>query len=158
MIKIYDPSVSFEDIWNFRPEDSSTHTAVPIINVVAEALYSTNVIECGEIAKQMHVDSRLLNAVIKVETGMSFSELLHQYRFRQVTEYVATNPDVKLDIVAKKFGYSSYSSLWRFMQRIGGVTPNGEKSQAGPELWLTWREEAKRKRHPYRYNNNDTKA
>lgn len=145
MIKVYTPSISFEDIWNFRPEDPSTHTAVPIINVVAEALYTTNVIECGVIAKEMNVDSRLLNAVIKVETGMSFSELLHQYRFRQVREYVAANPDVKLDIVAKKFGYSSYSSLWRFMQRIGGVTPNGEKSQAGPELWLTWRENRKKK-------------
>lgn len=147
MIKTYTPSISFEDIWNFRTEDSSTHTAVPIINVVAEALYSTNLIECKEIAKQMQVDSRLLNAVIKVKTGMPFSELLHQYRFRQVSEYVAANPDEKLDVVAKKFGYSSYSSLWRFMQRIGGVTPNGEKSQAGPELWLTWREEAKKRRH-----------
>lgn len=158
MIKVYRPSTNFEDIWNFRPEDPSTHTAVPIINIVAEALYTTNVIECGKIAEQMQVDSRLLNAVIKVELGMPFSDLLHQYRFRQVTEYVAANPEVKLDVVAKKFGYSSYSSLWRFMQRIGGVTPNGEKSQAGPELWLTWRENRKRKRYPYRYNDNETEA
>lgn len=101
MIKTYTPSISFEDIWNYRPDDSSTYTAVPIINVVAEALYSTNIIECGEIAKQMHVDSRLLNALIKVEMGIPFSELLHNYRFRQVSEYVAANQDVKLDIVAK---------------------------------------------------------
>ena len=150
MIKTYPPSISFEDIWNFRPEESTTHTAVPIINVVAEALYSTNIIECKEIAKQMQIDSRLLNAVIKVEVGMPFSELLHQYRFKQVSEYVAANPEVKLDIVAKKFGYSSYSSLWRFMQRIGGVTPNGEKSQAGPELWLQWREQSKKKKYYYK--------
>lgn len=35
------------------------------------------------------------------------------------------------------------------MQRIGGVTPNGEKSQAGPELWLQWREDSKRKKHRF---------
>lgn len=150
MVKTYPPSISFEDIWNYRPDNSSTFTTVPIINVVAEALYTTNIIECGEIAKQMQVDSRLLNAVIKVETGMPFSELLHQYRFRQVSEYVAANPDVKLDIIAMKFGYSSYRSLWRFMQRIGGVTPNGEKSNAGPERWLQLREESKKKRYYYK--------
>lgn len=146
MMKPYKPSVCFEDIWNYRPEDAKTFTAVPILNAVAEVLYSSSLNECKAIAAVLEVNDRLLNAVLKLEIGMSFSELLHTYRFKQVMEYVQANPDARLEVVAKRFGYSSYGSLWRFMQRIGGVRPNGEKSQAGQELWLKWREEAKKRK------------
>lgn len=141
MIKPYKKTITFADIWAFRPEEPTTHTAVPLINAVAEALYSTNMNECRKIAKALDVDGRVLQTIVKFELGMSFNELLHQYRFKQVSEYVAQNPDVRLEEVAHRFGYASYGSLWRFMQRIGGVTPNGEKSNAGPELWLQWRKQ-----------------
>lgn len=145
-INPYEHKVTVEEIWNYRPEDESTHTSVPILNAVAEALYSTNVIEVKTMAEGLQIDPDLLAKIVKFELGVKLVELLHQYRFRQVQEYVAANPDEGLDSVAHRFGYASYGSLWRFMQRIGSITPDGKKSNAGPELWLTWREESKKRR------------
>lgn len=145
-IKPYEHKVIIEDIWNYRPEDESTHTSVPILNAVAEALYSTNIIEIKPLAEGLQIDPDLLSKIVKFELDIKLIDLLHQYRFRQVSEYVAANPKEPLETVAQRFGYSSYGSLWRFMQRIGGVTPDGKKSNAGPELWLTWREEYKKRR------------
>lgn len=146
MIEPYKPSITFYDIWKYRPEDQETHTAVPVVNAVAKVLYLTSVNECGRIAEMLQIDSKILNTIVKFETGIKLSDLLHQYRFRQVTEFVQQNTEAKLEDVAHRFGYASYGSLWRFMQRIGGVTPHGEKSQAGEELWLQWREEKRRKK------------
>lgn len=139
MIKPYKPTITFDDIWAFSPEDSNTFTAVPVINAVAEVLCKTSVNECAKIAELLEVDSELLNKIVKFETGMRLKDLLHQYRFRQIVEYFQQNPAANLESVVHKFGYASYGSLWRFMQRFGGVTPKGEMSQAGPELWLQWR-------------------
>ena len=146
MVKPYTPSVQFSHIWEFRPSNVETYTRVPVINSLAEALYSTNINECKKIAEVISVDERVLNTIVKFEIGMSLHELLHEYRFRQISEYISTHKDENLENVAKQFGYSSYGSLWRFMQRIGGVTPNGEVSKARPELWLQMREERKNNR------------
>lgn len=146
MIEPYKSSITFYDIWKYRPEDQETHTAVPVVNAVAKVLYRTSVNECGRIAEMLEIDGKVLSTIVKFETGIKLSDLLHQYRFRQVTEFVQQNPEAKLEDVAHRFGYASYGSLWRFMQRIGGVTPHGEKSQAGEELWLQWREEKRRKK------------
>ena len=146
MIKPYEKKVTVEDILNYLPEDESTHTPVPMLNALAEALCSSNVIEARKLAKGLQIDASLLSATVKFELGVTLVDLLHQFRFRQVSEYVAAHPDEMLESVAQRFGYSSYNTLWRFMQRVGGVTPNGKKSHAGPERWLVWREELKRRR------------
>ena len=148
-IKPYEHKVTVDDIWNYRPEEEATHTPVPILNAVAEALYTTNLIEAKTIAEGLQIDPDLLAKIVKFELGVKLIDLIHQYRFRQVTDYVSANPKEPLEKVALRFGYSSYASLWRFMQRIGGVTPDGKKSNAGPELWLVWREESKKKKSLY---------
>lgn len=143
VIKPYEHKVTLDDIWNYRPDDAATHTPIPILNSVAEVLYTTNLIEAKPMAEGLQIDPDLLAKIVKFELGVKLIDLIHQYRFRQVTEYVAANPQEPLERVAHRFGYASYSSLWRFMQRIGGVTPDGKKSHAGPELWLVWREQSK---------------
>lgn len=145
-IKPYEHTVTFDDVLNYRPDDAGTHTAVPLLNAVAEALYLTNSIEVKPIAEALKVDADLLSRIVKFELGMTMVEVLHQYRFHQVLEYVTAHPDERLESVAQRFGYSSYNTLWRFMQRIGGVTPDGKKSNAGQELWLTWREDFKKRK------------
>jgi len=144
-IKPYERKYTPEDIWNYLPEDASTHMSVPLLNAVAEVLLTTNLNEVKAIAEGLKIEADLLSKIVKLELGISLVELIHQYRFRQVQEYVAANPEESLESVALRFGYSCYASLWRFMQRIGGVTPDGKMSKAGPELWIKWREDAKKK-------------
>lgn len=146
MVGPYIKSVDFSQIWKFRPNIVETYTPVPVLNSLAEALYSTNVNECKKIAELISVDEKVLNTIVKFEIGISLSQLLHEYRFKQIQEYISEHTDENMEAIAQKFGYASYGSLWRFMQRIGGVTPKGEVSKARPELWLQMREERKNKR------------
>lgn len=44
MIKPYIKTVTFADIWAFRPEEPATHTAVPLINTVAAVEETTGTI------------------------------------------------------------------------------------------------------------------
>lgn len=147
MVGPYIKSVDFSQIWKFRPNIVETYTPVPVLNSLAEALYSTNVNECKKIAELISVDEKVLNTIVKFEIGISLSQLLHEYRFKQIQEYISEHKDENMEEIAQKFGYASYGSLWRFMQRIGGVTPKGEVSKARPELWLQMREERKNIRY-----------
>lgn len=146
MTKPYKPYITLEDILAFRVEDVTTHTTSPIINAVASALCETKALWCADIAKYLEVDVRMLSNAIMLETGLSFIEIIREYRMYQIEEYIKNHPNENLDAVAQANGYASAGTLWRFFQRRNGTTPLGKKSHAGQELWLKWREEKKRKR------------
>lgn len=149
MTRPYKPIVTFDDIIAYRVDDVTTHTKSPIMNAVATALCETKAIWSSEIAKYLDVEVRALSGAVKLETGMSFIDLIRDYRLHQITEYIKQHPNENLDAVALANGYSSAGSLWRFFQRRSGNTPLGKKSEAGKELWLKWREENKKKRNCY---------
>lgn len=44
MIKPYKKTITFADIWAFRPEEPATHTAVLLINTVAAVEETTGTI------------------------------------------------------------------------------------------------------------------
>lgn len=150
-IKPYEPQHTPDDVWAYNPEDPSTYMRVPLLNAVAEVLHLTNYITVNQIAEALHVEKDLLSALVKFELGVPLVELLHNFRYRQVRVYTAAHMDEPLDEIAHRFGYASYGSLWRFTQRYAGVTPRGEKSEAGDELWLVWRENAKKRKNVPQY-------
>ena len=139
-MKPYKPVVTFDDILAYRAGDETTYTKSPIMNAVAEALYETKSIRCVDVAKYLALDVRMLSAAVLLETGISFIDLIHDYRMHQINEYIKAHPNETLDVVARANGYASGGSLWRFFQRRSGTTPLGKKSEAGQELWLKWRE------------------
>ena len=149
MTRPYKPIVTFDDIIAYRVDDVTTHTKSPIMNAVACALCETKAIWSSEIAKYLQVEVRALSGAVMLETGMSFIDLVREYRIHQITKYIKEHPEENLDTVAHANGYSSAGSLWRFFQRRSGTTPLGKKSEAGKELWLKWREENKKKRQSY---------
>lgn len=110
-IKPYEPQHNPDDIWAYNSDEPSTFTHVPLLNAVAEVLHHTNLISVTKIAEALHVDADYLSATVKLELGVPLVELLHQFRYRQVCNYIAANPDESLDSVAHRFGYSSYGSL-----------------------------------------------
>lgn len=143
-ITAYNNNITFEDVWNYRPDDPATYTAVPIVNAVTTVLLQTTANTVKDIADILEVNHLLLSSTIKFELGCTLIDLIHMYRYRQVSEYIAANPEESKNTVAHRFGYSSYGSLWRFTQRIAGMTPSGVPSEAGEELWLVWRKKLKR--------------
>lgn len=138
----FTPVASFEQIFAYRPDNAETYLSSPLLNAVASVLYDTTVIRCKDIADILCVDERYLSHALIIELGMSLFDLLHKYRIEQIHQYIIDNPEKNLDQVAEAIGYSSRVSLWRFCQRKTGMTPLGEISNAGEELWLKWRKKS----------------
>lgn len=125
MSKPYAPSVTFEQLLAYDPNDSATHTASPIVNAVAEILCENHLLECAAIARHMRLDPRKLTAAVQVETGMLFTELVRQYRIAKIREYIAAHPNATLEEVAKANGYVSNRSMWRLFKDRFNETARG---------------------------------
>ncbi len=148
--KPYLPAATLQQVIDYVPGQPETYTASRLVNAVAEALYETKCIESKELAEYLAVDARKLAYAIQLEMGMRLIDVIQKYRIHQVEAYIEEHPDAKLDDVAKAFGYANDSTLWRFFQRKLGLTVRGEKSNAGPEMWLKMREDSKKRRRYYR--------
>lgn len=130
MKRPYLPVSSFEEVLAFRPNDSATHTKSPLVNAVAEVLFTTNIRECKTIADVLDLDARVLRDAMKMETGMPFKDLVVNYRMTKAKEYIQSHPELSQAQLAKDCGFASYHAMWRFFQNTLGETPLGEKSEA----------------------------
>lgn len=122
------PIATFEQVVAFDPVDSSTHTASPLVNAVAEVLHDTKLIECKEIAKRLEVDERKLSSALSLELGMTLNELLDRYRMKQALDFISDHPDCSPDQLAQEIGYASRNGISRFLYTKLGITPTGRKS------------------------------
>lgn len=141
--KPYHTGITLDDVLRFRPDDAATHTSSMLVNAVAEILYTTNLLECNDIARYMSVDARALASAIKLEMEISFHDLVQQYRLAQVRQFLAEHPDYKnykAEELAAAIGYSSSASISRFLKKHLGITPKGRISTA-TDRWTQSRSE-----------------
>lgn len=146
--KPYHTGITLDDVLRYRPDDASTHTSSLLVNAVADILYTTNLLECNDIASYMSVDARTLASAIKLELEMSFHDLVQQYRLAQVRQFLAEHPDYKnykAEELATAIGYSSSASISRFLKKHLGITPKGRKSVA-TDRWTQSRSEIRAER------------
>lgn len=129
------PFITFEKVLAFRPDQPATFMPSRVMNAVATVLFETHVIRASDIARILEVDSSALAGAVRIETGLTVIDLLHQYRLAQARAYINDHPNDSLEDIAQALGYASRNSLWRFFQRALGETPRGDKSKAGPEHW-----------------------
>lgn len=135
MKKPYLPVASFEEVLAFNPSEPSTLTKSPLVNAVAEVLYSTNIRECKAIADVLALDVRVLRDAMKVETGIPFKDLVVNYRMTKAKEYIQSHPELSQAQLAQDCGFASYHAMWRFFQNTLGETPSGEKSNAKEDVY-----------------------
>ena len=143
----YHTGITLDDVLRYRPDDATTHTRSLLVNAVARVLYTTDLLECSDIACYMSVDARALASAIKLELEISFHDLVQQYRLTQVKRFLAEHPDhetYKADELAAAIGYSSSASIARFLKKHLGITPKGRTSLA-TDNWTKHRSEIRAK-------------
>jgi len=143
MIKHYPHQATFEQIVAYRPEQSETYTPSPLVNAIAEVLFTSQIMNCSQIAKILGLETRALCVAFKVETGLLLDEVVADYRLQRAQKYIEQNPDSDMQAVAKVCGYASGATLWHAFQRKLGVTPTGKTSKAREERYLAIRKEVK---------------
>lgn len=129
----YRPIATFEQVYAYDPQDAATHTASPLVNAVADALHTTKLIECKEIARHLEVDERKLSNALELELGLNLKELMDRYRIKQILDYITDNPDYTTEQLAEAIGYTSVPGITRFMYTKLGLTPCGRQAHRGPD-------------------------
>ena len=126
----YLPEISLQDILAFKPDDEQTYTSSRLVNAVAQILCDSNTREIKDFAERLQLDKRHISIVIEMETGMTFKNLIVQYRLTKIKEYMSQHPDETYTHIAELFGFSSPHAFWRFFQTYTGETPDGVKSES----------------------------
>lgn len=139
------PFVSLEQILSYRTDQPDTYTSSPLVNAVCDAIIATHSIEAKELSEYLQVDGRKLSSALQLITGLSLHTLLQEYCLNAMQQCVAEHPDWTLNQVAQHIGYANAMTLWRFSQRATGMTPTGQKSQAGTERWTELRNKLRAK-------------
>lgn len=144
MKKHYPHQATFEQIVAFDPNRQETFTPSPLVNAIAEVLFTTQVRRCSQIADILGIESRALCVAFKVETGLLLDDVVADYRLHRAQQFIAENPDMDIQSVAKACGYANGNTLWHAFQRKLGTTPTGKKSEAREERYLIIRKQSKK--------------
>ncbi len=128
MQKPFAPFTTLEEVLLFDPEKLETFTSSPLVNAVAEALFTTKYIECKEVAEYLALDERKLSNALSIELGLTLKELVVKYRTKQVMDFRALHPDYTTEQLAQAIGYANATSISRFLNTQLGITPAGNKA------------------------------
>lgn len=75
------------------------------------------------VAHALNVDRRDLSGAIRLLTGMSHEDFLHQYRLRAMVELL-TSTKLATPVIAKYFGYATLRSFNQFLVDQTELTAN----------------------------------
>ena len=105
-----------------RPEP----TAIPIIDSVVERLHEGR--PAAGVAAEYGISSADLSTVLRVLTGMTTQELEQAWRLRMVDELLRYTP-MQIDEIARRCGYSSATSLSRYLAQHTGLSPTERRRE-----------------------------
>ena len=77
---------------------------------------------CGQIAKKMQVEERMLRYTVFALTGIGIHEWITTYTFRNSCEFL-TRTDLPITEIAKRTGFNSISAFTQFFMRMQKLTP-----------------------------------
>lgn len=143
----YQKQATLEQILAYRPEDEKTHTPSPIVNALADTLYTTKLIECVEVAEHLGVEYQLLTAAIRLETGLYLKEIIQQYRLAQLDAFRAEHADKEytVDEMAQALGYANGKSISRFLRTKRGETARGNHAMAEKDNYVKMRSQYRKR-------------
>lgn len=95
-----------------------------VLYVEEQEPYLTPDITIDEIARTIAVDKDRLAKVIKESTGLNFRAYMNHKRVEMAKSIMIEFPDLPLNVVAEKSGFTSSSTFSRKFSEIEGMTPS----------------------------------
>lgn len=109
-----------------KPDDEIAYPATDgnILDAVIRVLLSYHQAKTPlTVARILNVERRDLSGAIRLLTGMSHEDFLHQYRLRAMVELLTTTK-LSISAIAKFFGYATIRSLNQFLSDQTELTAN----------------------------------
>ena len=86
-------------------------------------LYLQNPIRQSDIASRLGVSIAAISSSISSCRGISYAQLLAEYRIRYAQELLSNNPDLKIAAVVIDSGFTSESTFFRTFKAVTGLSP-----------------------------------
>ena len=88
-----------------------------------EKLYLKKGLRIDDVAARMASNQKYISACINRNTGKSFTDCINEYRVRYAQELLVNHPELKIQDIGERAGFSSSVSFHRNFLLITGKTP-----------------------------------
>lgn len=91
--------------------------------LIEKKIFLTPNLKVSDLAKMLGTNSRYVQQVLNEEIGMSFSDFINRKRIDYAEQLFASQPDMDINDVWSKSGFSSSSTFYRNYKMYKGKSP-----------------------------------
>ena len=92
-----------------------------------ERLYLNCELKVADIADKLGTNKRYISDCINTQKGITFIQLVNNYRIDYAKRLLKSSPDIKITEVYIKSGFANETSFFRVFKALTGLTPNQYK-------------------------------
>ena len=94
-----------------------------------EKLFLYPNLKVSDLAKQINSNRNYIYHAINVEMGTSFSDYINGLRVDYAAQLLEANPDLSINEVIIKSGFTSTSAFYRNFKKFKGITPTEKRTK-----------------------------
>jgi AraC-like DNA-binding protein len=94
-----------------------------------EKLFLYPNLKVSDLAARLHSNRNYIYHAINVEMGTSFSDYINGLRVEYAVQLFETNPDLSINDVMTKSGFTSTSAFYRNFKKFKGVSPKENRTK-----------------------------
>ena len=88
-----------------------------------QQLYLRSRLKQSDIAAELGVSTASITDCIDSCRGITFPQLLAEYRVRHAQQLLSKHPDIKLAVLLEESGFTSESTFFRTFKTVTGLSP-----------------------------------
>lgn len=113
------------------PEDSGVSELLERIKKLVndEKLFLYPNLKVSDLAIRLHSNRNYIYHAINVEMGVSFSDYINGLRVDYAARLLEANPDLSVNDVMTKSGFTSSSAFYRNFKKFKGITPTKKRNK-----------------------------
>lgn len=113
------------------PEDGGPSELLERIKKLVnnEKLYLYPNLKVSDLAARLHSNRNYIYHAINVEMGVSFSDYINGLRIDYASKLLEAQPDLSINDVMIKSGFTSSSAFYRNFKKFKGITPTAKRAK-----------------------------
>lgn len=94
-----------------------------------EKLYLYPNLKVSDLAMRLNTNRNYIYNAINVEMGISFSDYINSQRIDYASQLLETHPELSINDVMFKSGFTSTSAFYRNFKKFKGITPTAKRTK-----------------------------
>ena len=120
----------FQEVGPMSEEDGVSELLERIKKLVnEEKLFLYPNLKVSDLAARLHSNRNYIYHAINVEMGTSFSNYINGLRIDYASKLLEAQPDLSINDVMIKSGFTSSSAFYRNFKKFKGITPTAKRAK-----------------------------